>query len=130
MEIVHNEFINQEINRQKDGNIILNTFKDEILFKNVEFNYDNNKKPVLESISIIIPSKSSIAIVGGSGAGKTSLVDLITLTNHPNKGDLLIDGVSHNQIKKSTWRNQIGYVSQDTIIFDDTIANNISMWQS
>ena len=130
MEIVHNEFINQEINRQKDGNIILDTFKDEILFKKVEFNNDNNKKPVLESISIIIPSKSSIAIVGGSGAGKTSLVDLITLTNHPNKGDLLIDGVPHNQIKKSSWRNQIGYVSQDTIIFDDTIANNISMWQS
>jgi ABC-type multidrug transport system fused ATPase/permease subunit len=130
MEIVHNEFINQEINRQKDGNTNLDVFKNEILFKNVEFSYDNSKKTVLESISIIIPSKSSIAIVGGSGAGKTSLVDLITLTNHPNKGDLLIDGISHNQIKKSTWRNQIGYVSQDTIIFDDTIANNISMWQS
>ena len=130
MELVHKEFMNQEINKQQDGNINLKSFKNEILFKDVQFNYDNNSKPVLQSLSICIPSKSSVAIVGASGAGKTSLVDLITLTNHPNKGDIIIDGVSHNQIKKSTWRDQIGYVSQDTIIFDDTIANNISMWQS
>ena len=130
MELVHKEFMNQEINKQQDGNSNLKSFKNEILFKDVEFNYDNNSKPVLQSINICIPSKSSVAIVGASGAGKTSLVDLITLTNHPNKGDIIIDGFSHNQIKKSTWRDQIGYVSQDTIIFDDTIANNISMWQS
>ena len=75
-----------------------------------------------------IPSKSSIAIVGGSGSGKTSLADLITLTNTPDKGKLMIDGILNTDIKKSSWRSQIGYVSQDSVIFDDTIGNNISMW--
>jgi subfamily B ATP-binding cassette protein MsbA len=77
-----------------------------------------------------IPSKSSIAIVGGSGSGKTSLVDLITLTNRPSKGKLYIDGVLNSDIKKSSWRSQLGYVSQDSVIFDDTVANNISMWEN
>lgn len=130
MELVHTEFINQENNRQDDGVIDLKKFKKEILFKNVDFTYNNSKKIVLDQISLRIPCRTSIAIVGGSGAGKTSLVDLITLINHPDKGELKIDGVPHFQIKKSTWQNQIGYVSQDTVIFDDTIANNISMWQS
>ncbi len=130
MELVHNEFINQKKNRQEDGVIDLKKFRKEILFKNVDFTYNNSKKIVLDQISLRIPSRTSIAIVGGSGAGKTSLVDLITLINRPDNGELKIDGVPHSQIKKSTWQNQIGYVSQDTIIFDDTIANNISMWQS
>ncbi len=130
MELVHNEFINQEKNRQEDGDIHLKSFKKEILFKNVDFTYENSTNLVLDSVSLRIPSKSSVAIVGGSGAGKTSLVDLITLTNQPDNGQLQIDDVLHSLIKKSTWRNQIGYVSQDTIIFDDTIANNISMWDS
>ena len=129
MELVHSEFINQEVNRQEDGEIHLENFKDKILFKDVDFIYPNSKKTALNSISLEIPSKSSIAIVGGSGSGKTTLVDLITLMNNPNQGDLLIDGVHHSKIKRSTWRNQIGYVSQETIIFDDTIANNISMWK-
>ncbi len=130
MELVHNEFINQQNNRQEDGVIDLKKFKKEILLKNVDFTYNNSKKIVLDQISLRIPSRTSIAIVGGSGAGKTSLVDLITLINRPDNGELKIDGVPHSQIKKSSWQNQIGYVSQDTIIFDDTIANNISMWQS
>ena len=130
MELVHNEFINQKKNRQEDGVIDLKKFRKEILFKNVDFTYNNSKKIVLDQISLRIPSRTSIAIVGGSGAGKTSLVDLITLINRPDNGELKIDGVPHSQIKKSTWQNQMGYVSQDTIIFDDTIANNISMWQS
>jgi ABC-type multidrug transport system fused ATPase/permease subunit len=130
MELVHNEFINQKKNRQEDGDVHLKNFKKEILFNNVDFTYENSTNLVLDSISLTIPSKSSVAIVGGSGAGKTSLIDLITLTNQPDSGELKIDEVSHSLIKKSTWRDQIGYVSQDTIIFDDTIANNISMWHS
>jgi subfamily B ATP-binding cassette protein MsbA len=130
IEIVNDEFINQEINKQKDGNIKLDNFHDEIILKDVSFTYNNSNKPSLLSISMTIPSKSSIAIVGGSGSGKTSLVDLITLTNRPSKGKLYIDGVLNSDIKKSSWRSQLGYVSQDSVIFDDTVANNISMWEN
>ncbi len=129
MELVHKEFMNQELNKQEDGEIELEKFESEILFDNINFTYPNSDKPALSSLSLKIPCKSSIAIVGTSGSGKTTLVDLVTLTNTPDKGDLFIDGVNYSKIKKLTWRNQIGYVSQDTIIFDDSIANNISMWE-
>ena len=128
IEMVNEEFINQEINQEKDGTINLKSFKNEIIFDNISYTYKNSKNPALDSISLTIPSKSSIAIVGGSGSGKTSLADLITLTNTPDKGKLMIDGILNTDIKKSSWRSQIGYVSQDSVIFDDTIGNNISMW--
>lgn len=130
MELVHAEFKNQERNRQNDGSISINNFENQILLENINFTYKNSSKQALSSISLEIPSKTSVAFVGGSGAGKTTLVDLITLTNIPDIGILTVDGISFDKIKKETWRKQIGYVSQDTIIFDDTIANNISMWQN
>jgi ABC-type multidrug transport system fused ATPase/permease subunit len=68
--------------------------------------------------------------VGESGSGKTTLVDIISLINKPSNGSLRIDGVDSLDINGNKWRENIGYVSQDTIIFDDTIANNISMWNT
>ncbi len=130
MELVHNEFINQMKNKSDDGNIHIDRFSKGILIENVDFKYANSKKGALNNISLHIPIKSSIAIVGESGAGKTTLVDLITLTNKPQNGRILIDNILSNELNKSTWRDKIGYVSQDTLIFDDTIGNNISMWKN
>jgi len=128
MELVHSEFINQRKNQSHNGEKSISSFHKGIEFKNVSFKYANSDKGALTSISLKIPFKSSIAIVGESGAGKTTLVDLITLTNNPQSGSILIDGTLSNKIYQSSWRKQIGYVSQDTLIFDDTIANNITMW--
>ena len=77
----------------------MKSFKNEIIFDNISYTYKNSKNPALDSISLTIPSKSSIAIVGGSGSGKTSLADLITLTNTPDKGKLMIDGILNTDIK-------------------------------
>lgn len=129
MELVHDEFINQMKNKSDDGSIHIDRFSKGILIENVDFKYANSKKGALNNISLHIPIKSSIAIVGESGAGKTTLVDLITLTNKPQNGRILIDNILSNELNKSTWRDKIGYVSQDTLIFDDTIGNNISMWK-
>ena len=129
MELVHNEFVNQMKNKSDDGSIHIDRFSKGILIENVDFKYANSKKGALNNISLNIPIKSSIAIVGESGAGKTTLVDLITLTNKPQNGRILIDNILSNELNKSTWRDKIGYVSQDTLIFDDTIGNNISMWK-
>ena len=130
MELVHNEFINQMKNKSDDGSIHIDRFSKGISIENVDFKYGNSKKGALNNISLHIPTKSSIAIVGESGAGKTTLVDLITLTNKPQNGRILIDNILSNELNKSTWRDKIGYVSQDTLIFDDTIGNNISMWKN
>ncbi len=130
MELVHNEFIDQMKNKSDDGSTHIEKFSKGIFIENVDFKYANSNKGVLNNISLQIPIKSSIAIVGESGSGKTTLVDLITLTNKPQSGKILIDNISSNELSKSTWRDKIGYVSQDTLIFDDTIGNNISMWKN
>ena len=128
MELVHNEFLNQLKNKSEDGDIELKKFNKGIFLKDVGFQYANSDKGALNEISFNIPVKSTIGIVGESGAGKTTLVDLLTLTNIPQSGQIFIDDIPTNKLIKSTWRNKIGYVSQDTLIFDDTIANNINMW--
>jgi subfamily B ATP-binding cassette protein MsbA len=130
MELVHNEFLNQVKHESRDGYQVINSFDQGIIFTNTSFKYTNSDKGALNDININIPVRSSVAIVGESGAGKTTLVDLITLTNEPQKGEILIDNIPSINLNKSSWRNQIGYVSQDTLIFDDTIGNNISMWKS
>jgi len=129
MELVHNEFLNQEINQSNDGEKKITEFSKSIEFDDVSFSYNNSNQKALQNICLKIPFKSSTAIVGESGSGKTTLVDLITLTNEGYKGSISIDGTPAYEINKSSWRNRIGYVSQDTLIFDDTIANNISMWK-
>jgi subfamily B ATP-binding cassette protein MsbA len=129
MELVHNEFLNQNLHQSLDGDVIIRNFEKGISFKNLSFSYKNSSKGTLSEISLDIPVKSSIAFVGESGAGKTTLVDLITLTNQTKNGGLFIDGFNSNEINKSSWRKTIGYVSQETLIFDDTISNNITMWQ-
>ena len=128
MEMVHAEFQSQKENTEINGNISLKNFKKEISFENVNFKYDNSESEILKSISFKIPLNSSTAIIGESGSGKTTIVDLITLTNNTTGGIISIDGIKANKINKDSWRRQIGYVSQDGLIFDDTISNNISMW--
>lgn len=130
MELVYNEFQNQEKNQIIEGKKVIKNFHTEILLDNISFRYSNSAKNTLEKISLKIPNKTSIAIVGESGSGKTTLVDIISLINKPSNGSLRIDGVDSLDINGNKWRENIGYVSQDTIIFDDTIANNISMWNT
>lgn len=130
MELVYNEFQNQEKNQIIEGKKVIKNFHNDILLDNISFRYSNSAKNTLEKISLKIPNKTSIAIVGESGSGKTTLVDIISLINKPSNGSLRIDGVDSLDINGNKWRENIGYVSQDTIIFDDTIANNISMWNT
>lgn len=70
-----------------------------------------------------------VAFVGESGAGKSTLIDTLTLLLRPKKGNVFIDGLNAVEIDKDSWRSQIGYVSQETVVFDDTIANNICLWK-
>jgi subfamily B ATP-binding cassette protein MsbA len=97
-----------------------------IEFKNVTFSYDKIKKPVLENINFQIKSGEKIALVGKSGGGKTSLVNLIPRFYDLDSGSILIDKTNITDIKLNDLRHHLSLVSQDTILFNDTIYNNIA----
>ena len=129
MELINKEYKNQKKHSVRNGYGEIKNFEKFIEFKNVSFTYQNSQNPCLTKVNVKIEANSTTGIVGESGSGKTTLVDLITLLNYSTEGELFIDGISAKDINKDNWRNQIGYISQDTVIFDDTIANNISMWK-
>lgn len=85
-------------------------------------------QPVLKGLNLRIGANKTVAFVGESGSGKSTLVDLIMMLHRPQQGRMLIDGTDSAQVRVAAWRQQIGYVSQESVIFDDTVANNICMW--
>lgn len=128
LEMVDREFRAQAAHEEHDGDRTLPVLNDRIVFDDVTFAYNSKHGAVLQNVSLTIPVRTSVALVGESGAGKSTLVDLVTLMLKPQSGQVLIDGVPGDEIKLDSWRSQIGYVSQETVVFDDTIANNICMW--
>ncbi|MDA7461914.1 ABC transporter ATP-binding protein/permease [Candidatus Pelagibacter ubique] len=104
--------------------------KGDIEFKNVSFKYDNEDKqttkPTLNSVSLKILGSKMTSIVGHSGAGKSTILNLIPRFYDINSGDILIDNQSVYKSKISSLRKNISLVSQDTTLFDDTIRNNIA----
>lgn len=111
---------------EEKGTLKINDFKDSIRFNNVTFTFPANNKPILRDINIEIKKGEVIAIVGKSGVGKTTLVDLIPKFYIPSKGYLTIDGIDIREIDTHSLRDLIAIVSQDIILFNDTVAENIA----
>ena len=129
LEIVENEYKFLKANIENtDGTEI--DFHENIKFENVYFSYDKNNQYVLKNINLDLSSLSTIALVGSSGAGKSTFVDLLCYVLKPQKGNIFIDNQNIKNIDLNKWRSQIAYVSQDTAIFDATILFNISMTES
>ncbi len=95
-------------------------------FENVSFSYGESQ--VLSGLSFCIHPNSMVALVGPSGSGKTTVVDLITKLLMPTHGEIKIDGTKLDEVSAEEWQKHIGYVTQDAMVFDDSISNNISMW--
>ena len=104
--------------------IDLDTFKGNIEFKNVNFSYVEGQ-PVLKNFSLSVKPGEKIALVGHTGSGKTTIVNLLMRFYDIDDGEILIDGVNIKDITKESLRNTISIVLQDTVLFIDTIANNI-----
>ncbi|MFW6140398.1 MAG: ABC transporter ATP-binding protein [Acidobacteriota bacterium] len=99
--------------------------KGAIQFDNVSFSY-NESGSVLENISFRIESSEKVALVGFSGAGKTTIVNLISRFYDPTSGRILVDGIDIKEVTLSSLRSQIGLVTQELILFNDTVKNNIA----
>ncbi|MGB4599595.1 MAG: ABC transporter ATP-binding protein [Trichlorobacter sp.] len=94
-------------------------------FDQVSFSYAET--PILQQLSLKIPVGSFVAVIGPSGAGKTTLVDLVCGLLRPQLGEILVDDVPMSQIDVKHWRRQIGYVPQDTVLMHDTILANVTL---
>ena len=100
-------------------------FNQEIEFRNVSFSYETGRK-VLDNISFKIQKGKTIALVGTSGGGKSTIADLVPRFYDPSEGHILVDGVDIKQIKIQSLTKQIGIVTQESILFNDTVFNNIT----
>ncbi len=101
------------------------TFDSEIEFKNISFKYENEY--VLKNFSLTIPKGKTVALVGQSGSGKSTIANLITRFYDVNKGQVLIDGLDISDLTTSSLRAQLGIVTQDAILFNDSIKNNMRL---
>jgi len=108
------------------GTVEKNDVRGDIEFRNVSFGYGSEDGPVLRDISVSIGSGQTLAIVGHSGSGKSTLVSLLPRFYEIGEGDILLDGVPIRDYKLSNLRDNISLVSQDVVLFDDTIANNLA----
>ena len=100
--------------------------KSDIIFKNVEFRYDTTEKQAINDINFNIEGGTMSAFVGHSGAGKSTIINLLPRFYDPQKGAIKIDGQDISKVTLSSLRKNISMVSQDVILFDDTIKNNIA----
>ena len=100
----------------------------DIIFKNVSYSYNSLKYNVLDNISLTIPPNKVTAIVGRSGAGKSTLIDLLPRIISPHSGEIYMGGKNIENYSLASLRNKISFVSQDTILFDGTISDNISYY--
>jgi ATP-binding cassette, subfamily C, bacterial len=99
--------------------------RDRIQFHDVSFAYGD--RPVLDSVSLDIPAGSFTAIIGPSGAGKTTLADLIVGLHTPTAGRITIDGVRLEDVDLKSWRGAIGYVPQEMLLFHDSVLSNVTL---
>jgi subfamily B ATP-binding cassette protein MsbA len=115
-----------EISENDSGSISHVDSSNDIIFSNVNFKYENSDAQVLHNINLTIKTGEFIAIVGMSGCGKSTLVNLIPRLYNPNSGSILINNINIKDLKLNTLRDSISYVGQDTVLFNDTVRNNIA----
>jgi ATP-binding cassette subfamily C protein len=108
------------------GDRRLDHLKQGLTLQQVDYAYGENP-PVLRGVDMDIPAGSFVAVIGASGAGKTTLVDLLVGLYRPNRGRILVDGVDLNEFDVHAWRRRIGYVPQEMFLFHDSIYRNVTL---
>lgn len=121
------EFMQElKMGKETQGLHQVNFFKDSIEFDKVGFQYGASK--ILHHISFTLDKNQTLALVGESGSGKTSLINLIAGLSLPDEGQIFVDGHSIDDLDRRTLQRRIGYITQEPVIFSDTIFNNVTFW--
>jgi ABC-type multidrug transport system fused ATPase/permease subunit len=119
-----NPQISSSVGLNKDQNRTM-TFGNQIDLDRITYSYDNSSQLAVKDVSLTIKKGQSIALIGKSGAGKTTLADIVLGLLEPKTGDILVDGKSiYNNLR--SWQNMIGYIPQSIFLIDDTIERNIA----
>lgn len=113
-------------NQEKTGDLKISGFVQSLELKNAYFTYGD--KQILQNVNIAIAKNTTIAFVGESGSGKTTLVNILCGLLSVDRGQLLIDNKGVDGINLTSFQNRIGYITQDPVIFNDTIFNNVTLW--
>ncbi|MCV2881834.1 ABC transporter ATP-binding protein [Actibacterium sp. XHP0104] len=100
--------------------------KDKLELRDLSFSYGDNARAAVEGINLIIPARSTIGVVGGTGAGKTTLIDLMLGLLTPQGGEIVVDGQPLTRENMHSWRRTLGYVPQTIYLTDSTVAQNIA----
>jgi ATP-binding cassette, subfamily B, bacterial MsbA len=108
------------------GQLVMPPIERSVVYQDVTFLYEGQTVPALTDVDLVIPAGQMVAVVGSSGSGKTTLANLLPRFYVPTAGTVLIDGVDIQSFTLSSLRAQIGIVSQEVVLFDDTIFNNIA----
>ena len=125
------DIIAGQLNEKKETSIAQKDLREKIVFKKnlelreISFSYEKNL-PILNKINLKIEKGDRIGIIGSSGAGKTTLINIIVGLLSQNSGNLILDGTKLSKKSINSWKNKLGYVSQDLYLTDDTIENNIA----
>jgi subfamily B ATP-binding cassette protein MsbA len=112
--------------REQPGAPPLPLFQREVEFRDVTFGYDEGLSRILRGVSFTVRAGQMVAIVGRSGAGKSTLVNLLPRFYDVSSGSILIDGLDVREVTLASLRRQVGFVTQETVLFDDTLASNIA----
>lgn len=116
-----------QVHRESSGGTMPFVFNRELSFREVSFGYDGGK-PIISKLNFSIRAGETLGLIGPSGAGKTSIADLLLRLFKPDHGVLLLDGVPSDSISLEEWRAHIGYVSQDVFLLNGTIEENIRFY--
>ena len=113
-------------NRERNGKVVIQSFKDCLELKDAAFAYDT--VPILQDINLQILKNETVAFAGASGSGKTTLVNILAGLMSVDEGALFIDGHNRKDIDIHSYQKRMGYITQEAVIFNDTIFNNVTFW--
>ena len=117
----------QEAPEDNSSRIIMPPIKGEISFQNIQFRYKPSSPLLLKDVSLTIPQGKFVAVVGTSGSGKSTLTKLVARLYNPEGGTVLVDGIDIAKVELYSLRRQIGIVPQDTVLFDGSVEENITL---
>ncbi len=115
-------------NSERTGKQEVSSFNKELVLKDVSFAY--NDTPILKNININISKNETTAFVGESGSGKTTLVNMLAGLFKADSGEIYIDGTKREDINIISYQKRVGYITQDPVIFNDTLFNNVTFWDN